>query len=77
MFYVIILLIWLAELIILPFCGDTNSILIISAPYFITLPIILSTISVIPLIFQAFLSFTGIIVAIIIVYQFITEIFYS
>lgn len=77
MFYIIILLIWLAELIILPFCSDTSSVLIISAPYFITLPIILSSISIIPQIFGSFLSFTGIILAIIIVYQFITEIFYS
>ena len=77
MLYIIILLIWLAEIVILPFCSDATSILIISSPFFITLPLVLSIMSIIPSIFVSLLSFTGVILSIIIIYQFTTELIYS
>ncbi|MHA1229946.1 MAG: hypothetical protein ACTSRP_00145 [Candidatus Helarchaeota archaeon] len=73
MYYIIILIIWIAEIFIIPYCNDSISILIASAPFFITLPIILSSFSYIPSIFLSFLIVVGVILAILIVYQLMNE----
>ncbi|MHA1268205.1 MAG: hypothetical protein ACTSPY_00340 [Candidatus Helarchaeota archaeon] len=77
MFYIIILLIWIAEIIIIPFCSDSVSILIISSPFFITIPIVISSLAIIPLIILAFLVIAGVILSILIIYQIMTEVVYS
>jgi hypothetical protein len=77
MYYIIILIIWLAELIILPFCSDSSSVMIISVPFFITLPLIIGTSSAIPGVFSGILIIVGILLSIVIFYQIMTEIVFS
>ncbi|TFF98800.1 MAG: hypothetical protein EU547_00545 [Promethearchaeota archaeon] len=77
MYYIIILIIWLGELIILPFCSDTTSVMIISAPFFITLPLIIGSASTIPEVFSGLLVIVGILLSIVIFYQIMTEVVFS
>ncbi len=77
MFYIIILIIWGSEMVIIPYCSDVSSLLIASTPYFITLPIILSFLNIIPNFIKNFIIVLGLILALIIIYQIISITFFS
>jgi len=77
MYYIIIILILAAEIFIIPFCSEMNSLLIASAPFFISIPVIIASFTLIPLIFGSILIIESIIIIILIIIQLINIIFYS